>query len=121
MTAVSTILSIAFLPLNLLLYTKYSYEGDVVSALDWPSLFLALAVVISAISLGLYCSYRISSFEFNRRANQVRMGVMMRGACKSGASHKVAPLLFGVAFTDWKRGWSDPDHAIGNHGQQWGF
>jgi len=71
MTAVSTILSICILPLNLLLYTRYSYEADVMQQLDWPALFIALVLVISAIALGLYCSYRIKSHEFNRRANQL--------------------------------------------------
>lgn len=71
MTAISTILSTCVLPLNLLMYTKYSYEADVIQELDWPSLFIALFIVISAIGLGLYCSYRTQSYEFNRRANQV--------------------------------------------------
>ena len=57
MTAVSTILSILFLPANLLLYTRFSYHDDVVQALDWPSLFIALAVVITAIVLGLLTSH----------------------------------------------------------------
>ena len=59
------------MPLNLLLYSRYSYEADVIGTLDWPSLFIAMAVVISAIALGLYCSYRVKSSEFNQRANQV--------------------------------------------------
>lgn len=58
MTAISTIMSIIFLPLNLLLYTRFSYHGDVVSALDWSSLFIALAVVITAITAGLLASYQ---------------------------------------------------------------
>jgi len=70
-TAISTILSIAILPLNLLLYTKYSYDDDVISKLNWPSLFTALIIVISAIAIGLYCSYKIRSFEFNKRANRL--------------------------------------------------
>ena len=57
MTAISTILSILFLPANLLLYTRFSYPGDVVSALDWTSLFIALGIVISAITIGLFSSY----------------------------------------------------------------
>jgi len=72
MTAISTILSIAILPLNLLLYTRYSYNDDVIHQLDWHSLFLALFIVIFAIALGLYCSYRNQSYIFNQRANQVR-------------------------------------------------
>lgn len=71
MTAVSTILSICILPINLLLYTKYSYEADILHNLDWPSLFFALLIVISAIGLGLYCSYKNKSHEFNGRANQL--------------------------------------------------
>jgi predicted Na+-dependent transporter len=101
MTAVSTILSICILPLNLLLYTRYSYEADVIKELDWPSLFIALFIVISAIALGLYCSYRIKSFEFNRRANQV------------GNFSGVALILFSATVTNtgdsdskiWARDW----------------
>lgn len=51
MTAISTILSIAILPLNLLLYTKYSYDDDVISKLDW---YVVLMV----------CSFRPFMYRF---------------------------------------------------------
>ena len=70
MTAISTLLSVIMLPLNLLFYTRFSYEDDVVSSLDWVSLFVALAVVISAIGLGLFASAKIRSHYFNKIANR---------------------------------------------------
>jgi predicted Na+-dependent transporter len=71
MTAFSTILSIAFLPLNLLIYAKLSYNADVLHNLDWVSLFVSLAIVISAISVGLLCSYKFHSRHFNKAANGI--------------------------------------------------
>jgi predicted Na+-dependent transporter len=71
MTAISTILSIAFLPLNLLLYTKLCYNADVLDNLDWNSLFISLAIVISAITSGLFCSHTFHSRQFNQIANAV--------------------------------------------------
>jgi hypothetical protein len=70
MTAISTILSILALPANLLLYANFSYHADVTSELDWVSVFVALAIVISAIAVGLYCSYACHSHRFNIIANQ---------------------------------------------------
>jgi len=69
MTAISTLLSTIMLPLNLLVYTSFSYEADVVSSLDWMSLFIALGVVIGAISFGLMASAKVHSHKFNRMAN----------------------------------------------------
>lgn len=71
MTAISTVLSIVMLPLNLYIYTTYSFEGAVVKNLDWGSLFGSLIVVIGAITGGLICSAKIKSYKFNRRANAV--------------------------------------------------
>jgi predicted Na+-dependent transporter len=71
MTAISTILSVVTLPANLLLYANISYNADVTSDLDWPAVFLAIAIVISAISFGLFCSYHLHSHKFNILANQV--------------------------------------------------
>jgi len=71
MTAISTILSVIALPVNLLLYAKFSYDADVISDLDWISVFVALGVVISAITLGLYMSYKCHSYKFNMIANKV--------------------------------------------------
>jgi predicted Na+-dependent transporter len=72
MTALSTLLSVVFMPLNLLIYTRYSYEDDVIDNLDWASLFLSLAIVISAVGLGLLCSWKVHSHRFNMMANYVR-------------------------------------------------
>jgi len=72
MTAVSTILSCFTLPINLLLYSKFSYDAEVVALLDWASLFTALVVVIGAICLGLFCSAKVHSHQFNVIANKVR-------------------------------------------------
>jgi len=71
MTAISTLLSVFALPANLLLYSNAAYNADVTSDLDWMSLFVALAIVISAIALGLYCSYSCHSYRFNILANKV--------------------------------------------------
>jgi len=71
MTAISTILSVVALPANLLLYARFSYEDDIVHSLDWRSLFIALLIVISAISLGLFCSAKIHSHKFNMTANKI--------------------------------------------------
>ena len=71
MTAISTILSCIALPVNLLLYANFSYNADVISDLDWVSVFVALAIVISAITMGLYMSHQCHSFKFNMLANKV--------------------------------------------------
>ncbi len=71
MTAISTIISCAALPANLLLYSRFSYEDEVVSLLDWNSLFTALIIVIGAIALGLFCSAKIHSHRFNVISNKV--------------------------------------------------
>ena len=71
MTAISTLVSVVMLPVNLLLYTKTSFDADVVSQLDWGSLFISIAVVTSAIGLGLFTSAYIQSFTFNLFANKV--------------------------------------------------
>jgi predicted Na+-dependent transporter len=75
MTAISTILSVVALPVNLILYANISYEKDITSDIDWSSVFIALAIVITAIALGLYMSYRSHSYKFNILANKVCFGI----------------------------------------------
>lgn len=57
MTAISTILSIAMLPLNVFLYSRLTYGDDILSTLDWEGLGISLVVVITAITTGLFSSY----------------------------------------------------------------
>jgi len=71
MTAISTLLSIIMLPANLLLYSRFSYEDDIIAVLNWMSLFVSLVVVIGAITLGLFCSAKIHSHRFNVFANKL--------------------------------------------------
>ncbi|KAL7540803.1 hypothetical protein ACHAXR_010391 [Thalassiosira sp. AJA248-18] len=80
MTAISTLISTIMLPANLLLYVNAAFglrpgedEGaSVLDNIDWPSLFVSLAIVIGAIGMGMFASVKISSHRFNRFAN--RMG-----------------------------------------------
>ena len=57
MTAVSTILSTVFLPLNLILYANLSFDSNVVESLNWKSMFISLGIVVGAISSGLGASW----------------------------------------------------------------
>ena len=58
MTAISTILSIGMLPLNVFIYSKLAYSNDVLDTLDWTSLGISLIVVVTAITLGIAVSYK---------------------------------------------------------------
>lgn len=102
MTAISTLMSIIFLPMNLILYAKYSYNDDVISNVDWVALFIALGVVIFAISLGLYSSATMHSPKFNIYCNRV------------GNMAGLALIIFSVVVSDsgenndnslWDRDW----------------
>lgn len=71
MTAISTVLSIITLPLNLVMYSRLTYDDDVVSQLNWGSLLTSLVVVMGAIAIGLVCSARVHSHRFNKVANKL--------------------------------------------------
>lgn len=87
--------------MNLLFYTKFSYHADVLSNVDWTALFIALLIVIVAISAGLYCSSRSSSRKFNKLCNQI------------GNASGLLLIIFSATMTNsgnsdskiWSRGW----------------
>ena len=64
-------MSVIMLPLNLVIYTTESYSTDVVNALDWFSLFLALIVVLGGITSGVLTSAYMNSTRFNLLANKL--------------------------------------------------
>mmetsp|Transcript_34080 Transcript_34080/g.81568 ORF Transcript_34080/g.81568 Transcript_34080/m.81568 type:complete len:421 (+) Transcript_34080:351-1613(+) len=81
MTAISTIVAIVMLPLNLVVYTPLVFSGnsiDVVEILDFGALITSLVVVISAICLGIYSGTKVKSHEFHIYANK---GGSYAGAC----------------------------------------
>uniref|UniRef100_A0A7R9WUT5 Uncharacterized protein n=1 Tax=Craspedostauros australis TaxID=1486917 RepID=A0A7R9WUT5_9STRA len=71
MTAISTLLSVVMLPVNLIIYTTSTYSSAVVKSLHWSTLFISLVVVIGGISTGLFCSAYYSSHRFNLLANKI--------------------------------------------------
>ena len=86
MTAISTVMSMFMLPLNLLLYVNAAFgfgsddgETSILQNIDWASLFTSVAIVILAVGLGLCASIKISSYRFNVFANRLGSlsGVLM--------------------------------------------
>lgn len=71
MTAISTILSIGFLPLNVLLYTRLTYSSDVLSTLNWTSLGISLVVVVCAITTGLYTSRKSTNLANGKQIRSI--------------------------------------------------
>jgi predicted Na+-dependent transporter len=75
MTALSTFISIAALPANLLLYTHFAYgfdgnqEKNILASVDFKKLIISLSIVICAILCGLFASYKIPSKRFQRVSN----------------------------------------------------
>ena len=111
MTAISTLLSIFMLPANLLLYSRFSYDDDVIEALDWMSLFTALVVVIGAITLGLFFSAKLHSNKFNVVANKV-------SDCKGNAKDDSLQLLktkLIIIFQDGKFRWNCTCNLLSNY------
>ena len=70
-TAVSTLVSVVMLPLNLFLYSKLAFDENALEGLEWGSLFISIAVITAAITLGLIASERENSHYFNVFANNV--------------------------------------------------
>ena len=77
MTTFSTILSVAFLPMNLLIYSYAAY-GDattsdgqsILDSLNFGVIFISIAVVISAIAFGMFASAKCGRIPwFHKFAN----------------------------------------------------
>mmetsp|Transcript_7818 Transcript_7818/g.12915 ORF Transcript_7818/g.12915 Transcript_7818/m.12915 type:complete len:541 (+) Transcript_7818:207-1829(+) len=109
MTAISTMVSSVMLPANLLLYVNAAFgassgsDESIINHLDWPSLFISLAIVILAIGLGLFASFKVSSHRFNRFAN--RMG-SMSGILLVVFSAVISSLSGDKQAQIWGQGWS---------------
>ena len=75
MTTASTVLSIGFLPLNLLMYSYASYgrtetmSGEsVLSSINFAAIFISLGIVIAAIGTGIFCSWKFDTPRWHRVA-----------------------------------------------------
>ena len=75
MTAISTILAIIMLPLNLAIYTPLIFKGDndvkVTEMLDFGTLVTSIFVVFGAIGAGIMASVQIDNHNFHIFANRV--------------------------------------------------
>ena len=105
MTACSTVLSVGMLPANLALYSYLAYgrggdNNNLVGNLDFETLFISLGIVMGAICLGLYTSYKIDSVLFRVWCN--------RGANVSGVALIVISFLLSSVGTEtniWSQDW----------------
>lgn len=70
MTTISTLLSIAFLPFNLYIYSLAAYrQSDAVQNINFLSLLVSIFIVIGAVTLGLICSAKVKYPKFHKFAN----------------------------------------------------
>ncbi|KAL7530925.1 hypothetical protein ACHAXR_003751 [Thalassiosira sp. AJA248-18] len=73
MTAISTVLAVIMLPLNLYIYVPMVFnnndEVNVVEILDFRALMTSLLVVFSGIGLGIFASGRVTHPKFHVYAN----------------------------------------------------
>ena len=73
MTTASTLLSIGFLPMNLFIYTYAAYHSlesetgkSVMKSINFGVIFISIAVVITAIATGIFCSYKFDTPRWHK-------------------------------------------------------
>jgi predicted Na+-dependent transporter len=101
MTAISTILSLGMLPLNVFFYSQFAIDSDILNSLDWRALGISLGVVVAAISIGLFLSYHYNNKRFHDIANKIGnlsgLGLIIFSTVASeGFSISGRPVLFYV-------------------------
>lgn len=86
MTTASTIMCMAMLPLNLLLYINSTYGESV--PIDWGGLFLSIGVVVAAILGGLSTSYKLPTSRtlFNKLGNVAGIALILFSLLVSSSS-----------------------------------
>ncbi|GAX23001.1 solute carrier family 10 (sodium/bile acid cotransporter), member 2 [Fistulifera solaris] len=70
MTAISTLLSVFALPLNLFIYARLVFHEDQV-VVEWSAIFWTLFLVILAITTGLAASRRFATTRFHFYTNRI--------------------------------------------------
>jgi len=104
MTALSTILSVALLPANLLFYAWLAYgrdqEQSIIQSINFGKLFISIGTVIGAILFGLYASYKTDSRTFRKWANRL------------GSLSGVLLILFSAFFGSTQGGEDDSNMRI---------
>lgn len=76
MTAISTVLAVVMLPLNLYMYTPLIFNKEdieVTEILDFGALITSLCVVFGAIGLGIFASSKVHNHNFHIFANRVSL------------------------------------------------
>jgi len=100
MTAFSSLMGLAVLPLNVYMYTKLVYSKEVLSWEQWSAIILAVATVCLALLVGLGLSRCFPSQESRNRFSAVGLlcGFMLfvlslvLAATSNGAAHHRVPL-----------------------------
>jgi len=107
MTALSTIMSVALLPANLLFYAWLAYgrdrEESILESINFGKLFISIGTVIGAILAGLFASFQTNSKTFRKWSN------------RAGSLSGILLILFSAVFSSTQGGdeggqniWSQP-------------
>lgn len=104
MTSVSSVLSIAFLPLNLMLYVRLFYGSSV--DIQWGKFFLSVGITVAAVVAGAVVSYKIPQHRkhFNLAGQIAGVALILNsilfGAACGDSSWTGEPVLsyIGIAF-----------------------
>lgn len=106
LTTISTILSTVLLPTNLLLYAHAAFGfnsggNDILKSIDFLALFISLSIVIGAILIGIYSSYKLKSVAFRKASNAI------------GSISGIALIIVSAVFSSsgegakpWQQPWS---------------
>jgi len=116
MTAISTILAIIMLPLNLAIYTPLIFKGEddvkVTEMLDFSTLVTSICVVFGAIGAGIMASVKIDNHNFHIFANRVSCVIcvcLVRCLLVAYLTHHFSCISICIA---WKCCWCIARHAV---------
>lgn len=95
-TALSTVLSMGLLPLNLLLYLRATYGAELIGFLRWDLLLVSLAVIALAVIVGLLISRHLGRVA---RADKGRAALLRVRLAAAGNLAGLSLIIFSAIFS----------------------
>lgn len=110
MTTASSILSIFFLPLNLILYSNLAFGENSAKQIKWFEFGVSIAVVISAMFCGLWVAYKFEK-AIEEEEKEVRNDISQQRGAKRIVSHYEHIITTNSELRDSARRLQNPNHT----------